>query len=199
MYNKINCSICSQTENKCIQCNEDYYPNGTECHSCSSINCEICNSKTGVCSECLDGYYFLEGKCYPCDDNNPNNCQKEYCYRKEEKKCYSCKSGYYLNQETNICEKVTIPNCEESIDKERCIKCKEGYKLFKDKCYELECIEKENIIPTEKDTVCGEQCDNVLSQQPKCIERNINCYGMKYENETKKECLVCDFNYYLNE
>ena len=47
--------------------------------------------------------------------------------------CHSCKNGYYLT-EYELCEKIEVPNCIESVEGEICIKCEEGYKLYEMNC-----------------------------------------------------------------
>ena len=63
-------------------------------------------TKGDKCKTCQPGYYLKENKCLLCDELNENNCDANSCYSKEEKKCYSCKSGYFLDSITNLCEKV---------------------------------------------------------------------------------------------
>ena len=98
-----------ESANKYTIYNNNYYPNGTECHSFESQHCSKRDSKKRICSSCLPGYYLEEGKCHLCN-NSIGNCK--LCSRKET--CIECHEGYlWRNGQCVDCIK----------NKEKCTKC----------------------------------------------------------------------------
>ena len=101
-----------------------YYPenNGEIYYLCNYNlpNCEECSDKN-TCIKCKDGYFFI--------NNDRTQCFNEI----DKRKYYTEDNGkiYYS------CE-YNLQNCEECLDKNTCIKCKENYYFINEdrsRCY----------------------------------------------------------------
>ena len=224
---KNSCLECSNEDDKCKICDNDYYPD--ENGGCSySDNCLV--SENGRCLKCKDNYiligvdnYFTNGIkiCKSLDSFDLNNCER---IDSESGKCLRCKEGFYLGREDNKC--TNIQNCEESIYGQ-CKKCKLDYYL---NIKENKCTEENKLFKNCKISNDGEKCDecdlgyyfdesgkcasiNYCSEQTwygrckKCIngyylsENYNSCTSEKYCLSGDKDfgvCNSCNWNYYLD-
>ncbi|KAM9328952.1 proprotein convertase subtilisin/kexin type 5 isoform 2-T2 [Gastrophryne carolinensis] len=140
-------------------------PGPYQCNDCLHYYYKAKNNTRICVSECPSGHYSADKKrckkCFP-------NC--ETCVGSRSDQCSSCKSGYYLNEETNSC----TTNCPDGFylneNKNLCKKCNENCKTC-----------------TAAD-ICTE-CKHGLSLQgSKCA---VTCEDGKYYSVLKKECEPC--------
>ena len=157
-----------------------YYPeeNSTIFYSCDNNlpNCDECLNKN-ECKKCKDGYFFI-------------NEDRSKCFNEiDEKKYYSenNKTIFYS------CEK-NLKNCEECLNKNECIKCKDGY-FFKNEdktqCYNS--IEEKKYY-SEKNGTIFYSCDHNLENCEECLNKYqcIKCKdGYFFINDDRTKC----FNY----
>ena len=141
--NKIEGCDISENENKCLECDEDYY-----CLNINTGKCEIndriiseekkylykCNRTNfegNGCEECVEGFNLNnDGLCFDeihCDEINNGICTK-------------CEEGYCLNNFFG-CIEMFFDNCLECNDifnLEKCTKCIDGYEVNEfDTCNEI--------------------------------------------------------------
>ncbi|MBN3298163.1 RSPO2 protein, partial [Amia calva] len=95
---------------------------------------------------------------------------------------HACPAGYYgvRGQDINRCIKCKTPDCERCFSKDFCMKCKEGFQLFKGKCL-TSC--PEGTIPHLMD--CIEGC--VLSEWSEwssCSHNGLSC-GHRWGVQTR--------------
>lgn len=73
-------------------------------------NCSSCGLKDGstdsFCFICSSGYKWDQGKC-------SDKLEDENCTFHSAAGCLGCKEGYYLNMDTQVCDKIANPiqNC----------------------------------------------------------------------------------------
>ncbi|XP_078423427.1 proprotein convertase subtilisin/kexin type 5b isoform X2 [Cetorhinus maximus] len=135
------------------------------------------------CIDCL--HYFLKFKnntrtCVPeCPrgffDDEKKRCKKcwsicETCVGSRSDQCTSCKNGYHLNEETNVC----IPNCSDSFyldkDENMCRRCSENCR----KCSAFH--------------HCTDCRPGWRLQGPKCV---FSCEAGTYFNSLSRDCESC--------
>ena len=192
-----NCKKCEYfletSENKCIECNEDYIildnndllciykttsiqeqidnnkiiPNelNTKYYTCNKLmeNCDTCESME-ICLTCKDNFAFL-------DDN------KTICYSKD-----MFTNGHYYTNDGGLNFYSCIANCTLCEDSTYCIKCDNGFELndFSTKC--------NLILKNDKDI--KENCvyiTNNINDDIDNIRSNINNYARNYWNLYKEE------------
>ena len=83
--------------------------------------------------------------------------------------CEKCKAEYYL--ESNFCYKGNINNCEEYLDKQKCIKCQNKF-FSKNQLNCLEHSEIENCSVYDPDT--QNECD-LCDENSLLININSKC------------------------
>lgn len=108
---------------KCTLCESHFFLNSkNECEPCLSQQeeCSLCTSNYAnyECLQCTIGFQ-LEGKgtCKRCMEN---------CLRCNEKKCVSCLTGYFWNEQSEKCEVCNIENCL-NCEQNTCRVCKQGF------------------------------------------------------------------------
>ena len=129
----------SENENKCLECNTNYYCLDLKTGNCESnyhiideqkkfyYKCNITNEEGTACKICLDGYTLSEeglcvdnihceeknedGTCSKCQDDDKGN----YCLNKY----FGCVSSFYGN----------CLECNNLLDFYECSKCAEGFKV----------------------------------------------------------------------
>ena len=170
--------------NKCILCENDYYP--TEDGKCSNTkNC--LESEYGICLLCLDNYYL--------DRNNICTDIKNCIYSKYDE-CLECEDNYYYNRINRTCieSDINYENCKSTCYyDEKCCECKNNYYLNKknNSCYDnnedgpfYKCVYTDNL---------GEKCEECIEDYYLGTEDN-KC--TKIENckisENEEKCLECD-------
>ena len=108
------------------------------------------------CIECEKNYYYNseEKKCIKGEDDFEN------CKLGDSEFCFACKNDFYLNQTDHLCysnkEKGKFYKCEKTdLHGEKCLACIDGYYLGdKDNKYS----KVEGCILSENETKCFE-CD----------------------------------------
>ena len=108
----------------CKTCLSGYKLNGNSCMADTS-----CNNDNNGCLVCPFGSSLsivnnnstrLSQKCVNC---STANCAR--CNISKPSQCYSCKNGYYLDENEN-CE-ACLAGCGQCIDAEMCSSCAMGY------------------------------------------------------------------------
>ena len=190
-------------DNKLKRCHE----NCLQCTSRQNKNCKKCQNnlyltedykscyEKGIDNYFLDSRFYILRKCHKnclkCSSAHVNN---------EYMNCDSCKSGYYITEETKSCFKKGIDNyflednklkrCHEnclqctSKENKNCIKCKQDYYLTNDtkSCYP-ESVENYYLE------------DNILIR---CHSNCLKCKGPAL-NSTHMNCISCPDKYYMIE
>ncbi|XP_043946361.1 R-spondin-4 [Protopterus annectens] len=101
----------------------------------------------------------------------------------------ACPAGYFgeRGQDVNKCIKCKAPNCESCFSKEFCMQCKEGFYLFKGKCFST-C--PEGTIVHENTRECIEECDlSPWTEWSLCIRSNKTC-GFKWGLEKRTRQII---------
>ncbi len=190
----------------CQKCAGSYILFNNRCISPNARSyspCAIGNDE-GACDLCIQGYFNREGECIEVEPIV--NC-KFYSTTMNYTKCWICEDGFYVDENTNRCEKrvdsVFIEFCaKKSWNEDICEECDEFFVLTHDtlKCLPeiLDCIEYES--------------SSVFSQKMNCKQCKIGMFfnalinfcesGTKENCEVYKdysnECLICKNEFYLN-
>ncbi|XP_063311099.1 proprotein convertase subtilisin/kexin type 5 isoform X1 [Pelobates fuscus] len=140
-------------------------PGPDHCSDCLHFYYKAKNNTRICVSECPPGHYFADKKrCKKCF----SNC--DVCFGGRTDQCTSCKSGYYLNEESNSC----ISNCPD------------GFYLNENKNVCRTCNENCKRCTTEQ--ICTECRHGLSLQGSKCV---VSCEDGKYYSVLKKECEPC--------
>ena len=199
--------------NKCVQCENDYYL-GEDGQCSFSKNC--LESENGICITCKENYYLdldnyctdikhcihsIYSECLECEDNyyysRPNktcvewddkskNC-KVSCYYEND--CCECKDNFYLNTNNSLCYDNTkegpFYKCAYSDDLgESCEFCIDDYYLGSE---DLKCTKIDGCKISENENKCLE-CDDVFCLDVKKQTCEFNSY---LEDENNKIYLNC--------
>ncbi|KAM8961076.1 proprotein convertase subtilisin/kexin type 5 isoform 1-T1 [Pelodytes ibericus] len=140
-------------------------PGPHHCSDCLHFYYKAKNNTRICVPECPPGHYFADKKrCKKCF----SHC--EMCVGGRTDQCTSCKSGYYLNEESNSC----ISNCPVGSylneNKNLCRKC------------------GENCKSCTSEQTCTECRHGLSLQGSKCA---VSCEDGKYYTIGKKECEPC--------
>ena len=129
----------SENEDKCLECNTNYYCLDLKTGKCEYnyiifdeekkfyYKCNITNKEGTACEICLDGYTLSEeGLCVDdihCEEKNENGT----CI-----KCLDDEKGYFCLNKDFVCVSSFYGNCLECnnlLDFYECTKCAEGFKI----------------------------------------------------------------------
>ena len=200
--------LCNSSIKNCLKCEDEY-----TCKECDNNYLLVINNKTMECFSEIKIYkekekYYTEdyGKTYFSCDISIRNCDKcinkTYCIEcknnyffigENREKCYKDKENEinledYYTEDNGIsyykCDQI-IENCQKCINKNNCIKCKNGYYLIgdeKNKCYEENKIDKKKYYIDDDGTTLN-----------LCNKSILFCK----ECESKEECINCMENYFF--
>ena len=124
----IGCSNCSQSEYKCLSCDEGTTYNETTglCSVCSNIDGKCLTCESNTCLTCMNGNYLDSNNCYECSTiDGCLSCSNS------TKKCTVCKTGYYLNGDK--CSKCDS-GCYSCTGASKCTICNSGNTLVEGVC-----------------------------------------------------------------
>ena len=183
---KISISHCKLVVgNQCLECEENYSPSNDRRQCINVANCRYF-SGDGKCEQCEFYYNF---------DTN-GNCVLDSClHRDENRKCYQCYPGFFLNND-NQCEKINIKNCDilKEDNNNECDDCYIGFELENGICK----LENDNYIE-------GCENENADGTCNECKEYyNLNNGKCTFNNECKESdqyemCFACEDGYYLSD
>ena len=200
-------------DNKCVQCENDYYL-GDDGHCSFSKNC--LESENGICLACIDNYYLdlnnyctnikrcidsNYDECSECEDNYYYNRLNKTCLEWDEKSknckiscyyedtCCECKDNFYLNSSNGLCYDNTnegpFYKCTYTDDSgEKCDDCMEGYYLGSE---DYKCTKIDSCKISENENKCLECDDNF------CLDvKKMTCeYNTYLEDENNKIYINC--------
>ena len=168
------CQVYESITN-CKQCDYGFgvYKNDDDeygkCVECEDVNCLRCDYNQSVCTQCQGDYLLMNGKCHsisPIDQ-----CTQ---YDSETLECIDCFDGFYISEETHLCEKCSDMNCLECQSDGKCLKCFDGFYLENGECIQ-----------------CNEPCDKCeMNTENKMIEC-LSCKIGYYFDDKTKECKEC--------
>lgn len=138
------CKTYEDDKNECDECmiskddtthKNNYLKQGNMCvefeevSGCGKYSIDP-NSNPGKCLECKDTHLMIDDQCIL----KPNGLRNCLVYVSPDQ-CERCICNYYLNSDTDRCEKVDHPitNCEYHETKDTCKECKENHLLSEDK------------------------------------------------------------------
>ena len=191
-----NCIKCSEgckkcMNNKCLECENNFYLYNNEiCKRCD-YNCLECQNDSDKCTECPLNRILRNNKCEYCGDD----CKKCH-YEKENKVCDLCDNGYFLKN--GKCYKC-IEGCSECINNSECLSCYNHYTINEDKqCVRCsDSCEKCRIKSGKKDeTLCGFCSDfyYYMDSQGECQKcEGEGCDECIYKSN-QKICTKCKYN-----
>ncbi|XP_041082767.1 proprotein convertase subtilisin/kexin type 5-like isoform X1 [Polyodon spathula] len=183
-----NCTACDKDkfgnnrylfQGECKEaCPRGYYPSAEKiCQQCPD-NCEVCE-RANECLKCSSDYYPSNGKCIKL------NCEEGEVEDPEYEECMECEKG---------CKKCLLS------DPRSCFSCKDGFYMFKTRCFER-CPEK--TYNDDKTMECRECHKNCVScdenqcywceegwffSENECVE---TCDAGFYGDEESQECQPC--------
>ena len=182
-----NCASIDSISGYCTACNEGYFLNEGD-KKCSKVeNCY--ESSFGICKKCINGFYLdkKENICKP-QSGNFLNCKETL----DGKVCDSCVEDNYFTEEGKC---LLVNYCSKS-DFYKCVQCKSGYYLTKDK---LSCTNDQNCFNGDTDSgLCNLCIENyyIDFKDRKCKsnqENNEFKYCRRVENDICVNCIV-DYN-----
>ncbi|ELP92305.1 protein serine/threonine kinase, putative, partial [Entamoeba invadens IP1] len=170
------------TNNKCIECKQNYYIYNNTCQLLNDSHCMLSN--TFGCTSCEDNFYLTDTQsCERCDDN----CLT--CIS-NSRKCLSCANDYFLANykcETNDNLKL---KCDSFSKDGGCVICKRGYYRVGLDCYDcdVKCETCNNNI-----TCLSCNSTNYRTKSGKCLPQSsiVGC-----DNVTSDGCLKCSEHYF---
>jgi len=180
-----NCAKCA-TKSTCETCNAGFKLNSNKSscvNICSISKCDLCESES-TCKTCALGYKLKKAKTM-CEQNIncPANCS--LCDEVGDA-CYTCKSGYYINDddECSACD-TGCTVCSGSSS--NCTSCATNYTLSGSKCcskisncatYTASCGCDKCAAGYHKNLQGGCDKDSTGGTTPACPENcNCNMYG----------------------
>ena len=144
------------TDNKCVQCNDRYYLNGT----CIKVN-DLCLQAdlNGSCLVCTKTYLLSSNR----------DCMEPNCENSSNYKCQSCKKGYVLDNANNNCRKVVIEGCETT-EGDRCIQCQQQLIVYGGQCllFVTGCLDYS--LATKQCQLCRPELE--LQNGTSCVPKN---------------------------
>ncbi|XP_058866401.1 proprotein convertase subtilisin/kexin type 5-like [Acipenser ruthenus] len=183
-----NCTACDKDkfgnnrylfQGECKEaCPQGYYPSAEKiCQQCPD-KCEVCE-RANECLKCSSDYYPSDGKCIKL------NCKEGEVENPEYEECMECEKG---------CKKCMLS------DPRSCLSCKEGFYMFKTRCFEG-CPEKTyNDNKTMECRECHKNCvscdenqchlceEDFFFSENECVETcNMGFYG----DEESEACQPC--------
>ena len=205
------CKACSSIiKHNCATCNDGYYLpfnsiDRKKCLSCNIIeHCNSCfrNLNNILCSSCEEGYVLRNNKCKEkknilplCKIGDNELCKS--C-KSDKNECETCNEGFYLASDSDktLCESCNkikeCIKCYGSSHNPICLKCKDGFKLEKNKCIEETCIvgSGDKCKTCKKEYGKEKECDSC--NEGYYLEENKIPY--KCKKCTIKNCKKCSFN-----
>nr|XP_014348294.1 PREDICTED: R-spondin-4 [Latimeria chalumnae] len=138
------------------------------------------------------GWLDYCSSCVRCSgDNGCSTCQKKLFLliwregiRQYGACVHSCPPGYFgvRGQEVNRCTKCKTSYCETCFSKDFCMRCKEGFYLFKGKCL-ISC--PEGTAPDQQQRECFEEWGvSLWSEWSRCSRKRQTC-GYKWGTESR--------------
>ncbi len=222
-----NCSFYSSAKN-CIRCKTGFYLNESKCKAITKFvsNCEI-YEEDGKCSECLRDYaldkgglvcrlgeseqfcqFYSRTQCLTCKEKyiKNYNLKTQLSFKFEstsqKKNLANLINQIYYNRDLfkfgEVCEKVNVQNCLETMSADRCENCKNGFYLTEDlKCNKFPVPRIDFCIKYNSNYQCTECENNYLLSSDRCqlVETFENC--VKYNGSASvTECVECIGEYY---
>ncbi|ELP87473.1 protein serine/threonine kinase, putative [Entamoeba invadens IP1] len=165
-----NCRTCSpDSSQKCIFCNQNYYPktNGDfRCQTCNTTCGGKCEGNTGYCTGCEINYVLTSTKSLYCDNCKTFDINCKTCSHDFSRKCTTCEMGYYPNDNFK-CQKCDS-SCENKCNTETgyCKSCSNNFVMYNP--------------PSQRCESCSSfdfHCKTCMSDSSrKCSECNSNYY-----------------------
>ena len=181
-----NCKYLESDDKKCESCEDGYALSYDQTQCIKFENCEKLEQGDKKCEECYYNFY---------PDKN-GKCERTLCTDYDENYvCTSCYDGYYLDETTKQCNKITIPYCLE-LDETNTAKCK--------RCVEIISPDEEGKCNLPKKLIPG--CIE-YNNQGECTDCDDDSYQLsgkscKIINSCKKKikyCYLCNAGYYYEE
>ncbi|KAL4507650.1 hypothetical protein ABPG73_012338 [Tetrahymena malaccensis] len=216
---------CDQIQkNSCLKCKDGYYINSnnacspcpTGCLTCQSQqSCQTCDQANSyyfsqssqVCNQCniSQGYSIIQQTCLKCFDG----CSQ--CKGPLQQDCLACEDSYYLQKDSNSCQKIlncdiisgnTCKQCSKGYylnSNQQCVSCSKGCLNCKSGQSCLECDKVNNYYLQQSSGICqlcstsqGYIFINDTCQQ--CFLGCSSCFGTLQQN-----CITCNDSYYLDD
>ena len=183
-----NCFRYDKSSSDCMECDTDYFLNGSTCSAVGNIKVENCALYSSItqCKTCDSGYYLVENECVKIEA--VSNCRVH-----SNRKCTTCDSNYFLNVSytsnppaanvdtfdlfasgnydmvsinldsnvSTVCQKVTVKHCLVLETAHTCSKCESDYFLTSSKtCERNPELPISNCLKYKSRTVCSECVEN---------------------------------------
>ena len=189
-----NCRTCEGNDKNCIDCNSGAFLYGNECLNCAT-SCTTFDQDECKCLICNKNYQNFRSQCLSC----PSLTLPCLSYKINTCNCNSCQNGFYLDNDSNICNKCdnNCKTCEKKAN--LCTNCSDNYFLDNNHCYKCtECKEKQDnsckCISCKDGTYLNKQhqCANCTNTCKKCEEFQSKCTDC-YEGYFLKDnqCVPC--------
>lgn len=204
------CIGCSDIPSVCNWCKSGYHlDKNNKCvpGDCTQTtpNCDGCSSDGNECTICNAGFHKENDACVPGDclngEKKVNNCSS--CRPKEREKCYDCKRGFKLIDNTCAEIKCEIEHCKYCSDDNQCSECESGFHLSKNgtECLVGDCKNGETTVDNCSECVEGksENCKQCNSGFHLIQSLHLCEEGDCLKGFTKIEhCIKCAPDYFYD-
>ncbi|KAL4495395.1 hypothetical protein ABPG73_022440 [Tetrahymena malaccensis] len=196
-----NCKFCSESTDKCHECESGYQLDQQKCEKIKCEQNQFYNQLTNICELCDKKFE----NCNQCSYEKCQSCNESLYLDKFYNKCVnSCPEGSFLQEKQ--CEFCKEQNCLVC-NKDQCLQCKDNYQLHNKKCFlcnqnqifnkaQTEC--QKCVVPNCKicflsTDICNECENNYTLNQLK--NQNMECVKTcpKGKFEINKKCELCKF------
>ncbi|KAL4476407.1 hypothetical protein ABPG74_010140 [Tetrahymena malaccensis] len=169
-----------------FKCGQHYY--------CISLQTQI-----QFCQVCkFDEFYEGKGICRKCDSSCVScfGADKSDCFKckgyKYQQECFDiCPTGYFNDDQTQICTVCNIPFCQQCLDRNKCQVCEKGFQLSLSKA---ECVLS---LADQSKYAYFNLTSNKIVEVEKCpenLEQNEEQHICKYLKVCSQENYIGEFN-----
>ncbi|ELP86704.1 protein kinase domain containing protein, partial [Entamoeba invadens IP1] len=210
-YNGTQCVSCGafcvecSLNGECEKCDSTHFltriENSVITYECTDISQEHCiKYKQGVCVQCQSTFYLnSENLCYTCSYGCSgchivNNIDYITNLTTTTNECFTCQSGYYLDNTNCVPNDVAAAHCVLLLQNNAgiCVQCE--YEYYLDNTSQCE-VCPSNCLKCRNKTTCTKCHDNYFVNEFDKCERKSNLTGCLFANDFG--CKTCSSGFFF--